>query len=329
MYRLIYIFLVVISLFVSISCTTEDNEYDEAMINWSSVFYPSSISNQYRVLFNGSELNYIPKGQNSGKLEVLSKTDDKVVLRIENATMFDNKFSFVKPLGDSIKLYDSEKYSTFKAHVIYTDGSSPIDWLLQFNKTPIQDNEIYYVSKAELSNAKLSLSPKKDALLLESINLKEGQNDITLFQTDNTFSIVPQNPEEPPQGCTKIRFFYTSKDLPGIERIKVSIFPTTNFKKWGEEISSIELKAGELSDYILIDWNKNLVGNEPAEALDYDVTDIANPNKKLIDHLGKKNWGLSRIYQNGNYKFVTGHIQSTVNKPAGQLTAESALSITW
>lgn len=292
---------------------------------WSTEFYPNSVSNLYHVKFNNSDKHYIHKNETKGTLEVYMNKNDSLVLRVENAKLTNGKFTFVQTMAGRLELYEEGKYQPFTASVIYTDGSAT-DYILKLNDFVIQNQETYYINNSDLGKAKLSITRKSNGELLSTIPLSQETENISLFQSGENFIEIPKDPIDPPKECMNIRFFYTKEDLPGIDSIQITIYPTIDFVQWGNEIGSIKLKTGELSNYMLVDWNKNLVDGQIAKAIDYDIIDLSKPNEKLIDHLGN-NWGISSISR--GFKFVTGHIMSDPDQLGKRLNYVQALSKDW
>lgn len=312
------------------SCDTESEPTHNGYTEWKSAFYPNSISSQYKVLFNGSESHYVPIGQTTGTLEVYEKESNRLILTVNNAKMENGGFSFVKALGSELELYEKGKYITFTPNIIYTIGKEA-DYLLRFNDIEIQNNSSNYIRSEELNNSNLSIIRKKDNKTIAKIHLNKDLETLSLFQVNDTFVTISENPETPLKGNTYVRFFYLTKDFPNIDSLQIDLYAANEFLTEfnTEKTASIKLKAGEISNYVLINWNNTLENGDPVAVMDYDLINPEEPDIKITDH--NSNYGDTKIIKSLNYKFATFQIlpADPSKNVSSSLEANTVLSIFW
>ena len=128
----------------------------------------------------------------------------------------------------------------------------------------------------------------------------EGQINVMQL-SDTDFLEIPESNEPDPESkqFTKIRFFYTADAFPGNDELQLVVYlMDLSAMQFSEPIATINLKAGELSEYIQID--NNYFGEGMVNAV-YDLID--KDGNKIVDNTVHFN---TLIYINTtDYKFMT------------------------
>jgi len=296
--------LLFVCLFLITACDTNGEGVYSGHISFTVSFvYPTDAYDNYEVVFNGNEVSKTggvaaDRDDPTGTLEVYKKGSDTPELSKEITVSSGEVIQLIKLAGQSIDIYDENTYDSFTLNLVFQKDKES-QYKVYFNDVQI-NNGLDYIKKEDKHTGVLKIYKEGVEVAVFSQDVTIVANGlINVMQlSDTEFLLIPEDSEPAPESnqYTKLRFFYTSDALPGVERIKVIIYEWTNFT----ELGSVEMEVGQLSAYQTIDWN--VVGNG---GLCQDVIDLTNgePGVKIVDSAINMDAYIS--VSRGIYKFAT------------------------
>ncbi len=287
------------------SCDTKGEDIYSGYISFSTSFiYPTDAHDNYEVLFNGNVISksgnaLVARDNPEGTLEVYKKGSDTPEFSKKITITSGEVVRLIKLDGRSIDIYDENSYDSFSLNVIYQAGKES-EYKASFNENQIS-NGINYLKKEDEHAGILKIYKEGEEVAVFSQDVAIAANGIVNIMqlSESEFLLVPEDNEPIPDSerYTKLRFFYTSDALPGVERIKIIIYEWTNFA----ELGSVEIKVGQLSPYQTIDWD--VVGS--GGGLCQDIIDLTDgePGVKILD--SAINMDAFININRGEFKFAT------------------------
>lgn len=291
-------------------CDNSGEEIDSGYFTLGVSYLTEGISDNYVVKFDGEEVTnksllYIKRKDAEGLLEVFKKGSTEPELSQKMTIDSDNQeIRLILTKGEKIDIYKKENYTTFNLNISYSGSDDLYEAL--FNGVKLNKNGENYIKTEDGLTGNLQIYKdgiESPVFSQEMTILENGTTAISLLQlSDLEFLSVPADDESAPESnrYTKLRFFYTSDVLPGVERIKIIIYEWTNFT----ELGSVEMEVSQLSAYQTIDWN--LVGN--GGGLCQDIIDLTNgePGVKIVDSM--TNFDAAITIDPNRYKFATARL---------------------
>lgn len=299
-----YIFLFAILTILLAGCDTEGDNIEHGYTVLETSFMPQELKDNYRVTFNGDESPYISKNTTTVKLEVFPKEGDVLSpILTEEKWLTTEPITFFQPVGKELAIYSEEEYQVFKPAIIFSNDES--QYSVQFKGSAIKVGENNYIDKAELPG-KLTIKNKVNGTELYSQELTvETPNTFTVMQlSENEFLPIEDSSEADPEaGSFKVRFLYTTDAFPNYPELKLVLYlASTDFSQFSPPIATITIKAGELSEYVVMDNNYFDTGKVAG------VYDLINPNdgSYIVNNLTDFQTSLAYdTYNSTNFKFMT------------------------
>lgn len=262
----IWIGIICLVLFSITSCST-----DEDLNNTVDGFYtlnvdfvsPSNISNNYNILFNSDTIKntyYVSRTNSSGILTVFEKGNEEPVYKKELKLMNNTNIQFIKQ-GDKIDIYTDDKYTKFSLDIKWATHEDQNKYKATFNGYELnteQGNINYILKDALTGTLQLRKIDDGDLVLNKDITIEPNGTFTFLQLSSNEFLAMPPGNEEDPQSddYKKIRVYYTLTDDLKEESYIIKFFSFDSWVYDKEQVIDIgyelEIKAGELSPYILV-----------------------------------------------------------------------------
>jgi hypothetical protein len=270
---------VLLAALITISCEQKGEFIDIGYYSASAVFiYPEGVTSNYDYTFNGNSLGLISRNNPTGVLEVIEK-DGSTVIFSQEVNLSDNvEFQFIQNPGQPVELYIADDYITINNAITYLGTGEGYATL--FNGQELSSGKNYY-KKANGLPGQLEIYQDGNETPVYSSELDMDENDeivISLVQLEaQLFLDVPEDTEPDPElnNISKLRFFYTSSALPGVDRIKLIVYDWNDFDNPKAEI---EMNVGELSSYVTIDWSTI----EESGGLCQDIINVET-DEKIVD----------------------------------------------
>lgn len=225
----------------------------------SKVIYPEGSFDDYRVEFNGQNVKdgFFTREETEGELKVYYPKDaTKAEVTIPyNIDEQGTNIELIRLPGKKFELYKAENFTTFQSNIIYQGTAD--DYAATFNGQQLVQGLNYY-NKTKGLTGKLQIAEKsaKEPLFSQEITIDEaGKTKLDIMQlSEELFLSIPEDTEPDPESdrFTKVRFFYTANDFPGVNKLKVTAMDWMSLT----EVGTVEIAPGELSPYITVDWNK-------------------------------------------------------------------------
>lgn len=299
-----YIFLFVILTILLAGCDTEGDNIENGYTVLKTSFIPQELTNNYRIAFNGNESPYVSKNATTVKLEVFSKEGNSLspILTEEN-WLVTEPITFIRPVGKELAVYSEEKYQAFTPVIVFSADES--QYSVQFKGAEIKVGENNYIGKVELPG-KFTIKDKVNGTELYSQELTtETSNTFTVMQlSENEFLPIEDSEEADPEvGHFKVRFLYTTDAFPNYPELKLVLYlASTDFSQFSEPIATITMKAGKLSEYVVIDNNYFDTGMVTGV---YDLID-PNSGNYVVDNLSDLSTSIAYdTYDSTHFKFMT------------------------
>lgn len=304
MTRIKFILLSLCAIFCFASCDTEGDEIEMGYLSFNVSFvYPSTASDNYKIIFNGDEIlnsGVVSKNNPSGILEIYNRQDNSLDFS-QSITVTPNMTIQFIELNGEVDLYSEEKYTWFvPTLVINTPGEENL-YNLTFNgqNLPLY-GERMYVNKNNLNGTlelkkegttvfsqEYTVTPEGYLNMIEMMNQTTGLMEYTILEGGG-------DEEEPASdNICKTRFFYTKgykfADVDSIRAVVSAFDPDQYWMTMDDNlvipIDTITFKAGELSEYVDLDLTqfRTESSTQPTNFF-LDLWDAKPGGEQLSDH---------------------------------------------
>ena len=285
-------------------CDTEGEYIDTGFVSYSVQFsqQQGSIGENYEIKFNGETCkngSIIGKKGSIGKLEVFEKESGELVFSKDIALDENTTIELIKTVEGGIDIL-SDKYVSFTPVILYAGEET--DYTATFDGGELINRYTNYIMPDHMDGI-LNIVRNSDGQTLFEQNVTLTPNgQINIMQlSDTDFLEIPESNEPDPESkqFTKIRFFYTADAFPGNDELQLVVYlMDLSAMQFSDPVATINLKAGELSEYIQID--NNYFGEGIVNAV-YDLID-KNGNK-IVDNT--VHFNTSILISTTDYKFMT------------------------
>lgn len=305
MAKIKFILFSLCAIFCFISCDTEGDEIETDFLSfYCSFVYPTSASDNYKIVFNGEEIlnsGFVPKNSPSGIIEVYNRQDNSLEFSQSISVMQNMTIQFIV-LDDKVDLYNEEKYTWFVPTLVINNPGEENLYTLTFNgqNLPFSYGERIYVNRNNLSgmlelkkegstvfSQEYTITPEGYLNMVEMMNMTTGMMEYMILEGSG-------DEEEPASdNICKTRFFYTKNylfaDVDSIRAV-ISTFDADQYWLTMDEdlvipIDTITFRAGELSEYVDFDLTRFRTESSTQPANFYlDLWDAKPNGEQLSNH---------------------------------------------
>lgn len=287
MKRFFYYLLLIPLMNLLVSCETTDADFTDSsyyLLN-TSFIYPVDAGNNYVLRFNGDTLGfhqYFPTNE-SGTLEVLEKGQTEAEYSQELTMSGHTTLQFIKLAGEPVALYVADQYTTFSVNLNYADGEDPAAYQILFNGRELANGVATYIRIDQLTGT-LEIRKEGTSVYYAEVTVTPDNALSYLQLTETDYLRFEVDTEPLPEGNqTKARFFYLGKDIPDVEEVELTLYVADRSFRVYDELTTINIKADEISDYLLVDWDALLSNGAAIRRVSYDLKNKAT-GELLVDH---------------------------------------------
>lgn len=223
----------------------------------SKVIYPERLFDDYRVEFNGQNVKdgFFSREETEGELKVYYPKDAKnaELTTAWNIAAQGTQIQLIRLPGKTFELYKAEDFTTFQSNIIYQGNAD--DYTATFNGQQLVQGLNYYKKTEGLTGQLKIATGTEEPLFSQELTIEPGKTVLNILQlSESLFLNIPEDTEPDPESdqFTKVRFFYTTADFPGVNKLKIQAMDWMSLT----EVGTVEIAPGELSAYITVDWNK-------------------------------------------------------------------------
>lgn len=305
MTRIKFILLSLCAIFCFTSCDTEGDEIEMGYLSFNVSFvYPSTASDNYKVVFNGDEIlnsGVVSKNNPSGILEIYNKQDNSLEFS-QSITITPNMTIQFIELNGEVDLYSEEKYTWFVPTLVINMPGEEDLYTLTFNgqNLPFLYGERVYVNRNNLEgklelkregtivfSQEYTVTPEGYLNMIEMMNQTTGLMEYTILEGGG------DEDEPASDNICKTRFFYTKgykfADVDSIRAVVSAFDPDQYWMTMDDNlvvpIDTITFKAGELSEYVDLDLTqfRTESSTQPTNFF-LDLWDAKPGGEQLSDH---------------------------------------------
>lgn len=294
------------------SCNTlgDENSSSGGYISTHIEFLPNSLSNNYKITFNGQELNsrdfYTSINSPKGVIEVYSKNDNKQVFKQEINLSHNGTIKFVRPVGRELTIYSDKEYKVFFPNIKFINNDEKNHYILKLGDYVMIPGEDNYIPVEYLPDSMMIIMNNEQANKVYSRELTtETEHTLEILQLSKDLFLDASgsnNEENPAANEFKIRFFYTIEDFPNNSKLKFDLFLCDKSGKNEQFFKSIELEANKMGEYLTVPYDYYKDGSNIVNFF-YDVTD--QKGNKVVDHKVSNKYRVALRNTGVTYSFMT------------------------